>query len=129
MAARSYGGVVDGGHQQLAAGSQRGAPDMLFAGAERHLVDADVAGRTGLAEAGAHAGQVLQFEHHVFEDVAGPGAVAQALEEAAVLADAAAVHDQAGQPLDQPFVQAGNQCSTGESSSAPISTTTSMTGR
>jgi hypothetical protein len=40
----------------------------------------------------------LQFEYHVLEDVAGPGAFAQALQEAAALADAAAVFDQAGQP-------------------------------
>jgi hypothetical protein len=66
-----------------------------------------VAGRAGLAEAGLHAGHVLQFEHDVLEDVAGPGAVAQALEEAAALADAAAVLDQAGQPGGQAFVETG----------------------
>jgi hypothetical protein len=43
----------------------------------------------------------------VFEDVAGPGAVAQALQEAAAFADAAAVFDQARQPGGQAFVKAG----------------------
>ena len=107
VACRSNGRVVDGGHQQRVAGLQRGAADALVARAEGHLVDAAVGGGAGLAEAGLHAGQVLQFEHDVFEDVAGPGAVAQALEEAAALADAAAVFDQARQPGGQAFVQAG----------------------
>ena len=60
-----------------------------------------------LAEAGLHAGQVLQLEHHVFQDVAGPGAFAQALQEAAALADAAAVLDQAGQQRGQALVKPG----------------------
>ncbi len=44
-----------------------------------------------------NAGQVLQFEGDVLEDVTRPGAVMQALHEAAPLADAAAVLDQRGQ--------------------------------
>jgi hypothetical protein len=43
----------------------------------------------------------------VFEDVAGPGAVAQALQETAALADATAVLDQSRQPGGQAFIQAG----------------------
>ena len=89
------------------AGAQGGAADDGVARAERHLVDAAVRGRARLAEAGLHAGQVLQFQDDVFEDVAGPGAVAQALDEAAALAHAAAVLDEAGQPGVQAFVQAG----------------------
>jgi hypothetical protein len=89
------------------AGLQGGAADDLVARAEGHFIDAVVAGGAGLAEAGLHAGQVLQFEDDVLEDVAGPGAVAQALQEAAALADAAAVLDQAGQPGGQAFIEAG----------------------
>jgi hypothetical protein len=43
----------------------------------------------------------------VFEDVAGPGAAFQAFEEAAALADAAAVLDQAGQQPSEALVKAG----------------------
>src|SRR5471030_307614 len=102
------GFIFDHRHQQVAAGGQRGASDLLLAGAEGHLVQAGaVADLARLAEAGLDAGQVLQFQHHVFEDVAGVGAVAQAFEEAAVLADAAAVDDQIGQPSGQTLIQAG----------------------
>ena len=100
-------GVVNGGHQQGVAGLQGGTADGLVARAERHLVDAVVGGGAGFTETGLHAGQVLQFEDDVFEDVAGPGAVAQALQEAAPFADAAAVFDQARQPGGQAFIQAG----------------------
>jgi hypothetical protein len=99
--------VVDGGHQEGMAGLQGGAADDFVARAERHFIDADIGGGTGLAEAGLHAGQVLQFEDHVFEDVAGPGTVAQPFQEAAAFANAAAVFDQSGQPGGQAPVEAG----------------------
>ena len=101
------GRVVDGGHQQRVARLQGRTADGLVARAERHLINAMVGGGAGLAEAGLHAGQVLQFEDDVFEDVAGPGAVAQALQEAAPFADAAAVFDQTRQPGGEAFIQAG----------------------
>ena len=101
------GFIIDGGHQQFARGGQGGAAHVLFTRAESHLVDAALAGRARLAEARAHACQVLQFQHHVFEDVRRPGAFAQALEKAAPLAHAAAVFDHAGQPCHQALVQAG----------------------
>jgi len=85
-------------HRMAVAGFQGGAADHGIARAEGHFVHAMLAGGAGLAEAGLHAGHVLQLQHHVLEDVAGPGAAMQALDEAAALADAAAVLDQAGQP-------------------------------
>src|SRR5213075_736019 len=60
-----------------------------------------------LAKAGTHAGQVLQFENDVFEDMAGVGAVLQALEEAAAFTDAAAMLDQPWQEGDQAFIKSG----------------------
>ena len=54
-----------------------------------------------------HAGQGLQLQRDVFEDVPRIGAVAQPLEEPAPLADAAAVLDHRGQPGHQPLVEAG----------------------
>ena len=101
------GFIVDGGHQQFTRGGQGGAAHVLFARAEGHLVDAALAGRARLAEARAHAGQVLQLQHHVLEDVGRPRAFAQALEKAAPFAHAAAVFDHARQPRDETLVQAG----------------------
>ena len=88
------GVVVDGRHQQAVALGQRDAGDLLVARAEHHAVDAVLRGAAGLAEAGGHAGQVEQLDHHVLQHVAGPGAFVQALDEAAALADAAVVLDQ-----------------------------------
>nr|GEU28368.1 hypothetical protein [Tanacetum cinerariifolium] len=68
-------GVVDHRHQEIAAGGQRRPAHLLLAGAERHFIQAGVfADLARLAEAGFHAGHVLQFEHDVFQDVAGVGA-------------------------------------------------------
>ena len=61
----------------------------------------------GLAETGGHAGQVLQFEDDVFEDVPGPGAGVQAFDETAALAHAAAVLDQTRQHAGETLGEAG----------------------
>jgi hypothetical protein len=66
-------------------------------GADHHLVHATRRGFPRLAEAAGHAGQILQFERHVFEDVRRPGAFLDAPQEAARLAVAAAVLAQRGQ--------------------------------
>ena len=50
---------------------------------------------------------VCKLQRDVFEDVAQVGAVAQALKEAAALADAATVLDHAGHPAHQAIVEAG----------------------
>ena len=89
------------------AGLQRRAAHHAIARAEGHFVDAMFADGARLAETGLHARQVLQFEDNVFEDVAGPGAAVQALDEAAALAHAAAVLDQAGQHGSQAVGKAG----------------------
>ena len=99
--------VVDRRQQQRVAGGQRAARDLFVAGAEHHAVDAALRGAARLAEAGRHAGQVQQLDHHVLEHVAGPGAFVQPLQEAAALADAAVVLDQRRQLRDQPLVEAG----------------------
>ena len=61
-------------------------------------VDARLGGLAGAAEADVDARQRLQFQGDVLEDMARIGAVAQSLEEAAPLADAAAVLDHRRQP-------------------------------
>ena len=62
-----------------------------------------------MAETGRHVGQVQQFDHHVFQHVAEPGAFAQALDKTAALADAAVVLQQGRQQRDQPVVETGQQ--------------------
>ena len=101
------GAVVDGRHDQVAGGFDGQFADRLVAGADDHLVDAVFARHARLAKAGLHAGLGLQLQRHVLQDVAGPGAVAQAHQKAAAPADAAAVLDQAGQPGGEPLVEAG----------------------
>jgi len=51
---------------------QGGMGDVFLPGADDHLVDAAAVGLAGLAEAAGEAGQVLQFEGDVFQDVTGP---------------------------------------------------------
>jgi hypothetical protein len=63
----------------------RAARHFLVPGADDDLVDAADRGLAGLAEAAGHAGQVLQLERDVFQDVARPGAFLQAHQEAAAL--------------------------------------------
>ena len=86
--------VLDGCHDELAARFEAGARDVFVPGAHDDLVYAADRGLACLAEAPGHAGEVLQFERHVFKDVAGPGAFVEAAQEAAAFAVAAAVLDQ-----------------------------------
>ena len=102
------GVVVDGGHQQVVGRRKCGASHLLLAGAKGHFVDPAHRGLAGLAKATLHAGQVLQLDNDVFQNVRRPGAIAQALQKTAGLADAAAVGLQAWQQGGQAFVQAGN---------------------
>ncbi|MNS98249.1 hypothetical protein D3C72_1326120 [compost metagenome] len=99
------GTVLDRGHDQVAGGEQRGARHLLVPGPDDHLVDAPYGGLAGLAEAARHAGQVLQLKRHVLEDVAGPRTFLEPLQEAAALANAAAMLDQRREPGRQAFVE------------------------
>ena len=100
------GFVVDGRFQQGVALLQRSLGGGLVAGPEHHAVDAGAAGAAGLAEAGGHAGPVQQLDDAVLHHMAGPGALAQPLNEAAVLAHAAVVGLQPRQPGQQAVGQA-----------------------
>ena len=72
-------------------------------GAHHHLVDASLGSLPGLAESGRESGQRLQLEGDMFEDMAGPGAIGQPTQEAAPLAVAATVLDEARKPATQSF--------------------------
>jgi hypothetical protein len=65
-------------------------------------------GLARLAETAGHAGQVLQFERDVFEDVRRPGAFLDAPQKTAAFAVAAAVLDQRGQKSRQTVIEARN---------------------
>jgi hypothetical protein len=99
--------VVDDRHDEGVAFGERRAGHLLVARAEHHAVDAALAGRARLAEAGWHAGEVEQLDDDVLQHMAHPGAVTQALDEAAAFADAAVVLDQVGQGGGQAVVEAG----------------------
>ena len=101
------GFVVDRGHHEVARIGQGPDADFLLAGAHHHLVDAALVGRARLAEGRGQSGQVLQLDRDMLHDVAGPGAVAQALDEAAAVAQAAVVLVQPRQPGQQAIGEAG----------------------
>jgi hypothetical protein len=86
--------VLDRRQQQIASCIEAGAGDILVPGAHHHLVHATRRGLARLAETAGHAGQVLQFEGDVFEDVRRPGAFLDAPQKTAALAVAAAMLDQ-----------------------------------
>ena len=92
------GAILDRRHHQIAGGIQAGAADFFMARPHHDLVHAARRGLARLAEAALHAGQILQLERDMLEDVARPGAFAQAQQKSAMLTDAAAVLDQRGQP-------------------------------
>ena len=71
--------VLDRRHDQFAGHVQRGAGDLLVPGADDDLVDPVFRSFAGLAEAAGEAGEILQFERDVFEDVAGPRALSDCL--------------------------------------------------
>ena len=100
--------VLDRRHDQVASVFQRGAGDLLMPGADGDFVHPDFGSFAGLAEAAGQAGQILQFEGHMFEDVGGPGAFLDAAQETAAFPVAAAVLDQRGQQGGQALVEAGN---------------------
>ena len=97
--------IVDGGQAQFAGDGQTLAAHRLLDILDDHFVDALLGGFAGLAEADFRARQRLKFQRDVFENMAQVGAVAQALKEAAALADAATVLDHAGQPAHQAIVK------------------------
>ena len=66
--------VIDGRHQQFVPLGQGRACDLFVARPDYHAVDAFDAGASGLAETGRHVRQIQQLNHHVFQNVAGPGA-------------------------------------------------------
>jgi len=76
---------------------------------DHHLVHAAGFGFAGPTIAHRRAGQRLQFERHVLQHVAHPGAGAEPLEEPAPLADRAAVLDHARQPGHEPLVEPGER--------------------
>ena len=100
--------AVDGGHDQIARRFQRQAAHGFVKRADHHFVDRVLARHAGFAEGGVHARLHLQLQRHVLHHVAGPGAFAQALQEAAALAHAALVFHQPRQPGRQALVVAGD---------------------
>ena len=107
--AQIEGDIVDHGHHQPMTRSQRRAGHMLVAGAEHHAIDAAPGCASGLTEASGHARQVQQFDDHMLQHVAGPGARLKPFKEATTLADTTVMLDQSRQQRDQPLVEAGQQ--------------------
>ena len=97
--------VIDQPHRQPAG--QRA--DGLVEVAEDDVVDAVLAGGSGLAAGDLVAGGAFQLQRDVLDDVPGPGALDQPLDEATVPAAGALVVVQAGQQGDQGLGEAGQR--------------------
>ncbi len=100
--------IVDGGHQQAVPLRQRNAGHLLVPRPENHAVHATHRRAAGLAEARGHARQVEQFDDNMFQHMAAPGALLQALQETAALAHAAVVLLQRRQPGCEAVIQPRN---------------------
>ena len=94
---------------KLAAGCEAGATQFLFLVFNRHFIKAFAERFASTAETDLRAGQALQLQRDVFEDVGQVGAAPQALEEAAALANAATMLDHRRQPAHHPVVKTGNR--------------------
>ena len=86
--------IVDGRHHQIARSKKAGAAHVFFTGPHHDLINPALRSFPCLAETALHARQILQFQRHVFENVARPGPFPYALHETAGFADAATVLDQ-----------------------------------
>ena len=100
--------VVDRGFQQGMTVAQRRLGRFLVASPEHHAVDAMLRGAARLAEARGHAGAVEQLDDAVLQHMAGPGPLPQALQETAMLANAAVMGLQPWQHREQAIGQALN---------------------
>ena len=85
---------------------QCSARNLFVPGAEHHAIDTGFACASSLAEPGWHARQVKQFDHHMFQNVTGPGAFLQALQESTFFAHTAMMLSQSRQPCHEFFSQA-----------------------
>ena len=99
------GAVFDGCQDQVTGGLQGAAADGFVARADHHFVDASRSCFAGFAKTGLHTGLGLQLQGNVFQHVARPGALFQALQKSPAFAHAAAVLDHARQPRRQALVK------------------------
>ncbi len=99
--------VVDGGQHQFARGEQAGARQPLVAVAHHDPIHTLFHRLTGTAVPHRRAGQVLQFDGDVFQNMRRVGSVAQTLKETAAFTHAAAVLDHGRQPRHQPIIETG----------------------
>jgi len=102
------GPVFHGRHDQIPGRLQGRPGDGFVPGPNDDLVHAPHRGFPGLAEAAGHARQILQFQGHVFQDVARPGAFLDPAQKAAPFLVGTAVLNEAGQPGGKTFVETGD---------------------
>ena len=100
--------AIDEVVEQALGKTTGGEADVLLPVLVDDVVAAALAAAAGLAAGDLGAGKFLEFEGDVLEDVAHPGALAHALEEAARFAEGAGVVVEAGDEFGEAFVEAGN---------------------
>jgi len=89
--------VFNGRQNQFTTGFQAGAGDIFVPGANGDFVHAANRRLARLTETARHAGEVLQFERNVFENMRRPRTLFEAAQETTALAVATTVFDQRGQ--------------------------------
>ena len=73
------GFVIDGGHDQIAPQMQGLAAYLFLGRLKHHFVNTALVGFSRFAKGHVHASKVVQFNHHMFQNMAAPSALTQAL--------------------------------------------------
>ncbi len=101
------GPIVDRRQDQFSRRMQACQRQLLLVVLDDHAINARLRGFAGPSESDFPAGQRLQFQGNVLEDMPGIGSVPQPLKKSAAFADAAPVLDHGGQPAHQPIAEPG----------------------
>ena len=101
------GSIFNRSHHQITTGVKRGPGDLFLPATDDNFINAPCFGFACPPKAMArYTSEILQGKCDVFKNVARPSAGSQALQKATTHARATAMFNQAGQPGDQPLVQA-----------------------
>jgi len=102
-------GVIDCRQNQATGRLQGFAPHLFLTGSKGNFVDSPLRSLSGFAKSSAHAGQVLQLQRDMFQDMRCVSAFPHPLQKSAAHTRTAVVFHQAGQQRGEAFVESG-QC-------------------
>jgi hypothetical protein len=99
---------MDGCHDEVPGGRQCFTPDLFLPGAKSNFVHAGFGGLARFAKARAHAGEILQFQRHMLQNVCRPGAFLNPLKKPTAYARTAMVFNKTGQKRRKALIKARN---------------------